>query len=85
MVAYDGPRTQRLNVMLSESLLARIDQAAASRGISKSALVRLAIEKELERSKEKELRKVSEALAPLYKTDKELTAFSTLDAEGWHE
>ena len=70
--------------MLSESFLARIAQAAASRGISKFALVRLAIEKELERSKEDELRNVSEALALLYKTDKELTAFSALDGEDWH-
>ena len=40
--------------MLSESLLAMIDQAAASRGISKSVLVWLAMEKELERSREDE-------------------------------
>jgi len=54
-------------------------------GISKSALVRLAIEKELERSREDELTKGSETLAPLYKTDKELTAFSALDGEDWYE
>jgi metal-responsive CopG/Arc/MetJ family transcriptional regulator len=81
----DVHKTQRLNILLSESLLTRIGRVAASRGISKSAFVRLAIEKELEESREQELRKVAEALAPLYKTNEELTAFSALDGEDWHE
>ncbi len=85
MSAHDTQKTERLNVLISESLGEDIDRVAASKGISKSAFVRFAIENELERSQELELADAAEALAPLYQSDKELTAFLALDGEDWYE
>jgi metal-responsive CopG/Arc/MetJ family transcriptional regulator len=85
MSAHGTPKTERLNVLISESIVEDIDRVAASKGISKSAFVRFAIENELERSQELELADAAETLAPLYHSDKELTAFLALDGEDWYE
>ncbi len=65
MSAHGTPKTERLNVLISESIVEDIDRVAASKGISKSAFVRFAIENELERSQELELADAAETLAPL--------------------
>lgn len=85
MPAHSAPKTTRLNVLISESLEGDIDRVATRKGVTKSAFIRLAIENELERSQEDELAEAAEALAPLYQSDKELTAFTALDGEDWHE
>jgi post-segregation antitoxin (ccd killing protein) len=81
MALSGSPKTRRLNIMISESLLEWASLTASARGITVSALVRDALEKELERSKEQKIARVAEALAPLYSSDNELTAFLALDED----
>ena len=81
MVAGSDEKTQRLNILISETLEKRLTSAAKKRGISKSAYVRLAVEQEFDREQEIKLERVVRELAPLYETDKELTAFTDLDGE----
>lgn len=81
MMYSDAPKTHRLNIMISEPLIEWASSTAEARGISVSALVREALERELERSREQEIARVAEALAPFYSADEELTAFTALDGE----
>ncbi|HLC34471.1 MAG TPA: ribbon-helix-helix protein, CopG family [Anaerolineales bacterium] len=77
----EAPKSRRLNILVSESLIESLTATAKSRGLTVSAVVRQAVESECRRSHEEALARVAEALAPLYKTDKELTAFQALDGE----
>jgi len=77
----EAQKTRRLNILVSESLVESLTATAKSRGLTVSALVRQAVERECRQSREEALARVAEALAPLYKTDKELTAFQALDGE----
>lgn len=81
MVPGSGEKTQRLNILISETLEKRLTSAAKKRGISKSAFVRLAVEREFDREQELELERAVRELASLYETDQELTAFTDLDGE----
>ena len=81
MAFSDSPKTRRLNIMVSEPLIEWASSTAEARGISLSAFVCEALEKELERSQEQELAQAAETLAPLYATDEELTAFLALDGD----
>lgn len=81
MVPGSGEKTQRLNILISETLEKRLTSAAKKRGISKSAFVRLAVEREFDREQELELERAVRELAPLYETDQELTAFTDLDGK----
>jgi metal-responsive CopG/Arc/MetJ family transcriptional regulator len=85
MLNQDVPKTLRLNVMISEHLSKCLDQTADSLGMSRSAFVRQAVEDACERSREHALAEAAEALALLYESDKELTAFTVLDGEDFHE
>jgi hypothetical protein len=49
--------------------------------VTVSAFVRRAVERECERAQEETLTHAADALADLYRTDKELTAFLALDGE----
>lgn len=81
MVPGSGEKTQRLNILISETLEKRLTSAAKKRGISKLAFVRLAGEREFDREQELELERAVRELAPLYETDQELTAFTDLDGK----
>lgn len=81
MVTGSGEKTQRLNILISETLEKRLTSAAKKRGISKSAFVRLAVEREFDREQELKLERAVRELASLYETDQELTAFTDLDGE----
>lgn len=81
MLASEPGNTKRLNVMVSESLVEWATEVAELRGMSLSALVRLALEKERERTRENEIEQAAENLAILYSSDHELTAFTAIDAE----
>lgn len=74
-------RIRRVNIVINETLVEWASMAAASRGISMSAFVREALERERERCREVEIAKAAEALAPLYSMDCDLTAFTALDGE----
>jgi post-segregation antitoxin (ccd killing protein) len=81
MLAAEAPKTRRLNIMISESLVECLSTSAESRGMSVSAFVRHAVERECERTREEALAQAADALAGLYRSDNELTAFLTLDGE----
>ena len=80
-MAIDSEQARRLNIMIGENLLEWAVTEAKSRGVSVSALVRDALERELVRTREKDLERAARELAELYKTDSDLTAFTTLDGE----
>ena len=77
----EAPKTRRLNILLSESLGECLSASAEDRGMSMSAFVREAVEKECERTQEQILAEAAESLATLYESDEELTAFMALDGE----
>jgi post-segregation antitoxin (ccd killing protein) len=79
----EGQKTRRLNVMISDDLLRCLAETAQRRGVSVSAVVRQAVEREYRLSQDEDLARIAEALAPLYMTDKELTAFHSLDGEAF--
>jgi post-segregation antitoxin (ccd killing protein) len=83
MMAIDSEQGRRLNIMIGEKLLMWVSAAAKSRGVSVSALVREALERELVRAREEDLSRAAEELAPLYETDIELTALTALDGENF--
>lgn len=81
MVSNEAPKTRRLNIMVSESLIECLAANAEDRGMSMSAFVRQAVERECERTKDQILEEAAEALASLYESDSERTAFLALDGE----
>ena len=81
MMNNEAPKTRRLNILLSESLGECLSASAEDRGMSMSAFVREAVEKECERTQEQILAEAAESLATLYESDEELTAFMALDGE----
>jgi predicted DNA-binding protein len=81
MLTNEAPKSRRLNILLSEELIECLSASAEDRGMSMSAFVREAVEKECERTQEQILAKAAESLAALYESDGELTAFMALDGE----
>ena len=81
MVANKAPKTRRVNILLSETLIERLSSSAEERGMSMSAFVREAVERECERTQEQILAEAAESLASLYETDEGLTAFTVLDGD----
>ena len=74
-------RTRRVNIVVNETLIQWASTTAESRGISVSALVREALEKERDRYREEAIAKAAESLVSLYSTDQNLVAFTALDGE----
>lgn len=81
MLTSQAPKTRRLNIMISESLIEWASTTADTRGITVSAFVREALERECQRAQEQAIAQAAEALAPLYNSDEDLTAFSALDGD----
>ena len=81
MLTNEAPKTRRLNILLSESLIECLSASAEERGMTMSAFVREAVEKECERTQEQILVEAAESLAALYESEGELTAFTALDGE----
>jgi post-segregation antitoxin (ccd killing protein) len=81
MVAQDSAKSRRLNIVISDQLVEWASSTAEMRGISVSAFVRDALEKERQRSVEREISEAATSLAHLYESDAELRAFSALDGE----
>jgi hypothetical protein len=81
MVVTKSPKTRRLNIVLDESLEACISSNAKTNGMSISAFVRRAVERECARAQEQALAQTASSLADLYRSDKELTAFLALDGD----
>ena len=74
-------KNRRLNVVMSELEIERLSAAAEQSGMSMSAFVRLAVDKEADRRRERALEEAAEALAHMYESDSELTVFTALDGE----
>ncbi len=68
---------------MSESEIERLSAAAEDSGMSMSAFVRLAVERESKRNRERALEEAAELLASLYESDSELTAFTALDVDAF--
>jgi len=81
MLTGEAPKTRRLNIMLSETLIECLTASAEDRGMSMSAFVREAVKRECERTQEQALAEAAESLAAFYESDRELTAFLSLDGE----
>jgi post-segregation antitoxin (ccd killing protein) len=81
MLGDVAPKSRRLNILISETLDECLSASAESRGMSVSAFVRHAVERECERTQEQVLVEAAEALASMYESDEELTAFQSLDGE----
>ncbi len=81
MLSDGSPKTRRINIMVSESLLECLAANAEDRGMSMSAFVREAVEKECERTQEQVLAEAAESLASRYESDGALTAFLALDGD----
>ena len=81
MLVKESRKEQRLNVVVSETLITRVDEIVLVQGTSKSAFIRYAIEQEIERFEELALASAAAALAPAYENDAELTAFTALDGD----
>jgi len=74
-------KTHRLNILISESLHVQLSEIVEKQAESKSGFVRRAVEREFERRKKEELESAAAQLAPLYESDEELLAFTSLDGE----
>jgi len=83
MITTQPPKSRRLNVVLSDSLLARLSSTAESKGISVSEFVRRAIENECAQAQEATLARAAASMAPLYESNPELTVFTALDGENF--
>jgi len=81
MLAAEVHKTRRLSILLNDTLVECLSTSARSQGVTVSAFVRRAVERECERAQEETLTHAADALADLYRTDKELTAFLALDGE----
>jgi post-segregation antitoxin (ccd killing protein) len=81
MSAPGTSKTRRVNLMISETLLEWASRTAETRGISVSALVREALEREREQAREQAIAQAAESLAALYRSDENLTAFLALDGD----
>jgi post-segregation antitoxin (ccd killing protein) len=74
-------KTRRVNIMISETLIEWASRTAETRGISVSALVREALERERGQSREQAIAEAAESLAALYRSDENLSAFRALDGD----
>jgi post-segregation antitoxin (ccd killing protein) len=81
MLTAEVHKTRRLNIVVSEDLVECISSNAQSQGVTLSAFVRRAVERECARAQEAALAHAAEMLADHYAADKELTAFLALDGE----
>lgn len=81
MVSECSRKSKRINIIINESLNRQLSRAAESSGITKSAFVRVALEREFARDKQLELECVAHDLASLYEASQDLTAFSAFDDE----
>ena len=78
-------KTQRLSILISDSMYSRLSEVAEKYDQSMSAFVQKAIEREFERKEEEELEQVAADLSSLYETEEEHTVFTELDRETFSE
>ena len=81
MFATGTSKTRRVNIMISETLIEWASRTAETRGISVSAFIREALEREREQSRKQAIAQAAESLAALYRSDENLSAFRALDGD----
>jgi len=74
-------KSRRLSIIVPERMHRQLTVIAKKEGSSISALVRKAIQQEIDWLVKEELERSADELAPLYASDPELTIFSVLDGE----
>ena len=74
-------KSRKIQIMISDSLNNQLSQASDRCGITKSAFVRVALEREFARDKQLELECAGHDLAHLYGASQDLTSFIALDGE----
>lgn len=72
---------ERITISLPSTLSRDIDELKKELNVSKSEIFKRAFEKFLEDYRKKKLRQVARKMVQEYKTNKELTAFHSLDQE----
>jgi len=72
---------ERITISLPPDISQEIETLKNELKVSKSELFKRAFEKFLKEYKKQKIRKMAEMMAGEYKTNKELTAFTVLDAE----
>ena len=75
----------RRQVVIEESQNRAVVQLARERGVGVSELIRDLIEREIDRSRSRQIERSAEALRDAYLADPDLQDFSVLDTEGLHE
>ena len=78
-----GQRSERLTVSLPAQMIKGIEDVKDEMNINRSELVRRALEEFIRSHKRKELEKIAIMMKDNYERDKELTAFTSLDSEGF--
>ena len=81
MVTREIAQTRRRNIGCSEDLDKCLVSSAESTGLTVTAFIRKAVERECELAQDLELTKAAELLAGMYETDEELTAFTGIDGD----
>lgn len=76
-------RSARITVSLPSQMIDDIEDVKDEMNINKSELVRRALEEFIRRHKRKKLEKIAIMMKDNYERDKELTAFTSLDSEGF--
>lgn len=74
-------KTRRLNIVVSEPMHEELTEMANKYDETKSDIIRLAVEREIERRKYEMLEKAAANLAPFYEKNEELLVFTSLDGE----
>lgn len=75
----------RVQVLLEDHQQAFLSAFAKRNGTNVSQTVRQLVDEKIARHKEEELSLAADALAEMYSTNSELTAFTALDGEDWAE
>jgi metal-responsive CopG/Arc/MetJ family transcriptional regulator len=79
---FEGDRMKTIQMTIDEPLLARLDQAAAADHVARSALIRVAVERELERIEiQEKIRRHQEAYARMPQSGDDLDW--PVDPEMW--
>ena len=81
----DLKKDVRLQIMVNESQKDFLDAASDKEGISISALIRDMIDQYRLKQKDQRLKNAVNELYSEYKTNKELTAFTSIDGEDFYE
>ena len=76
-------RSERITVSLPSQMIDDIEDVKDEMNINKSELVRRALEEFIKSHKRNELERIAIMMKENYETDKELTAFTSLDSEGF--